>query len=163
MAYQPILGTLGFVLSPDKTKTLLVHRNKRVDDQHFGKYNGLGGKMELHEDALTCMRREIKEEAGIECTKIQLRGTVNWTGFGKNGENWLGFIFLIEQFSGVPFTQNIEGSLEWVPLENIPDLPMWEGDRFFLPLVFDLNPNLFHGYMPYDNGMPLSWSYFREG
>ena len=39
------------------------------------------------------MRREIREEAGIECESMQLRGTLNWPGFGKHGEDWLGFIF----------------------------------------------------------------------
>ncbi|MBM9614313.1 8-oxo-dGTP diphosphatase [Desulfobulbus rhabdoformis] len=159
--YQPIIGTLGYILSPDGQKTLLVHRNARLDDQHLGKYNGLGGKMEPGEDVLACMRREIYEEAGIECTRMRLRGTINWTGFGPNGENWLGFIFLITDFSGIPFTENEEGSLSWFPLTEIMDLPMWEGDRHFLPLVFDDDPRIFHGYMPYDNGKPTGWSYHR--
>ncbi len=90
--YTPILATLGFILSPDRKKTLLVHRNKRLDDQHYGKYNGLGGKMEPGEDILHCIKREIYEEAGIVCDKTILRGTINWTGFGKNGEDWFGFI-----------------------------------------------------------------------
>ncbi len=38
---------------------------------------------------------------------------------------------------------------------------MWEGDRFFLPLVFDDDPRIFHGLMPYENGRPLSWHYER--
>jgi hypothetical protein len=45
--------------------------------------------------------REIREEAQIECLSMQLRGTLNWPGFGKNGEDWLGFIFLIDRFEGV--------------------------------------------------------------
>ena len=93
--YRPIIGTLGYILSPDGQQTLLVHRNARADDQHLGKYNGLGGKMHADEDVIGCMRREIREESGLECTALQLRGTVNWTGFGPDGENWLGFIFLI--------------------------------------------------------------------
>jgi len=162
MTYQPILGTLGYVLSKDKKQTLLVHRNKREDDQHLGKYNGLGGKMEVYEDALSCIKREIKEEADIDCLSIKMRGTINWTGFGPNGENWLGFIFLIDEYSGTPLDSNIEGTLEWINLENLSELPMWEGDRHFLPLVFDNTPQLFHGYMPYEDGKPLGWSFSRE-
>ncbi|MHC4886838.1 MAG: 7,8-dihydro-8-oxoguanine triphosphatase, partial [Planctomycetota bacterium] len=41
------------------------------------------------------------------------------------------------------------------------DLPMWEGDRHFLPLIFDDDARVFHGHMPYDNEEPLSWSYTR--
>lgn len=159
--YLPIIGTLGYVLSPDGQQTLLVHRNARSSDQHLGKYNGLGGKMQADEDVLGCMRREIYEEAGIHCDELQLRGTINWTGFGPEGENWLGFIFLITSFSGTPFTSNEEGDLGWHPLAEMMELPMWEGDRFFLPLVFDGVPQPFHGYMPYLNGRPIDWRYSR--
>ena len=117
--YLPIIGTLGYILSPDGKETLLVHRNARDTDQHLGKYNGLGGKMHADEDVLTCMRREIYEEAGIVCTEMRLRGTINWTGFGPYGENWLGFIYLITRFSGVPKQTNDEGTLAWFPLSKM--------------------------------------------
>lgn len=159
--YEPIVGTLGYILSPDKTKTLLVHRTGRKGDHHFGKYNGLGGKLEAGEDVLSCLMREIHEEAGIQCEEVELRGTVNWTGFGPNGENWLGFIFLVSTFLGSPNADNAEGSLAWYPIQDLNTLPMWEGDRFFLPLVFDRDPRIFYGYMPYSNGKPLDWQYRR--
>ncbi len=159
--YKPITGTLGFILSPDKQKILMVHRIHRSDDDQLGKYNGLGGKLEHNEDIASGMMREIHEEAGIECTKMSLRGTINWTGFGPKGEDWLGFIFLIEEFTGTPFTKNEEGPLEWVDIDKLGELPMWEGDKYFLPLVFDDDPRIFHGYMPYDGDKPLSWDFHR--
>ncbi len=159
--YTPIIGTLGYVLSPDARQVLLLHRNARPDDQHLGKYNGLGGKMQPDEDVRSCMIREIEEEAGIICQEMSLRGTVNWPGFGRDGESWLGFIFLITVFSGVPKTRCEEGELAWHRLEEIGNLPMWEGDRFFLPLVFDDDPRPFHGVMPYSQGRPVSWRCFR--
>ena len=161
MRYTPIVGTLGYIISPDRKKVLLVHRNARDDDDHLGKYNGLGGKMESTEDVHSCMRREIMEEAGIEVTKMQLRGTINWTGFGPKGEDWLGFIFLIEEFKGTPYASNPEGALEWVEINAMDSLPMWEGDRQFLPLVFDGDPRPFHGYMPYAGDRSLGWVFQR--
>ena len=89
--YTPIVATLGYVLSEDGRKTLLVHRNLRTDDPHYGKYNGLGGKMEARESIHDCICREIKEEAGIICEEVVLRGTINWTGFGPAGEDWFGY------------------------------------------------------------------------
>ena len=139
----------------------MIHRNARQDDQHLGKYNGLGGKMEAGEDIAACMRREIMEEAGIECLEMRLRGTLNWPGFGKQGEDWLGFIFVIDRYTGTPFESNPEGKLEWVPLSELDALPMWEGDRHFLPLVFDDDPRPFHGVMPYKDGRMVSWSVTR--
>jgi len=161
MPYAPIMGTLGFVLSPDAKQVLMIHRNTREDDQHFGKYNGLGGKLEANEDVAAGMRREIMEEAGITCTSMRLRGTVNWPGFGLHGEDWFGFIFLVESYTGTPLSGNHEGALEWVARERLHELPMWDGDRYFLPLVFDDDPRPFHGVMPYHGGHVVSWSMTR--
>lgn len=161
MPYTPIVATLGYVLSPDRSRVLLIHRNARPDDQHLGKYNGLGGKIERDEDVVAGMRREIREEAGIECEALSLRGTISWPGFGRDGEDWLGFVFLVTGYSGTPYTENEEGNLEWVPVAGIMDLPLWDGDRHFLPLVFDQDPRGFHGVMPYAGGSMVSWSYTR--
>lgn len=161
MPYAPIVATLGYVLSPDGSEVLLVHRNARADDAHLGKYNGLGGKLEADEDVVAGMRREILEEAGIECTALSLRGTISWPGFGKHGEDWLGFIFLITRFEGTPPPSNAEGTLEWVARDRLHELPMWEGDRQFLPMVFDDDPRAFHGVMPYRDGRMQSWTYSR--
>ncbi len=159
MPYRPILGTLGYVLSADGTRVLLVHRNRRPDDPHFGKYNGLGGKLEANEDVVAGMRRELREEAAIECESLVLRGTMSWPGFGAQGEDWFGFIFVVTRFSGTPRSENAEGTLAWVEIERILELPLWEGDRYFLPLVFDICDRQFHGVMPYRDGRPVSWSY----
>lgn len=161
MPYTPIVATLGYVLSPDRSQVLLVHRNARPDDQHLGKYNGLGGKMEPDEDVVACMRREIREEAGIECTGLRLRGTISWPGFGNRGEDWLGFVFLIDRYEGEPLRENPEGTLEWVAIDRILELPLWDGDRHFLPLVFDADPRAFHGVMPYRDGRMVSWTHSR--
>ena len=161
MPYTPITGTLGYILSPDRRQVLMVHRSARPDDDQLGKYNGLGGKMESNEDVSTCMVREIREEAGIEVVSMHLRGTINWTNFGPKGEDWLGFIFLITEFDGIPRQANEEGPLAWVDVDKLSELPMWEGDRHFLPLVFDDDPRPFHGYMPYDKERPLGWKYSR--
>lgn len=159
MRYTPIVGTLGYVFSPDRARVLLIHRNRRSDDAHLGKYNGLGGKLHADEDVLACIKREIREEAGLECMHVELAGTISWPGFGKHGEDWLGFVFRILGWRGTPLTENPEGTLEWVEVERVMTLPLWEGDRHFLPLVFQPGSPQFHGVMPYKDGRPVSWSY----
>ncbi len=159
MPYTPILATLGYLLSPDGKQVLLVHRNLRPEDPHFGKYNGLGGKLQRDEDVVTGLRREIREESGLECDELVLRGTISWPGFGKQGEDWFGFIFRIDRWSGTPLTRNPEGTLVWMEIDRLQELPLWEGDRFFLPLVFQRTPQQFHGLMPYQDGKPLGWSH----
>ena len=157
-AYTPVVGTLGYVLSPDGQRVLLVHRNRRPDDAHLGKYNGLGGKLNADEDVVAGMRREVREEAGLECAALRLRGTVSWPGFGKQGEDWFGFVFVIDRWHGEPPADNAEGSLHWIAMDALHELPLWEGDRCFLPLVFDAKVAQFHGVMPYRDGRPVSWN-----
>jgi 8-oxo-dGTP diphosphatase len=159
MRYTPILATLGYVMSPDKKHVLMVHRNARPDDHHHGKYNGLGGKVEQTEDVVTGMCREIYEESQIEVTSLTMRGTINWPFFGKHGEDWFGFIFRIDAWSGTPLTHNPEGTLEWIPVQEVTQLDLWPGDTLFLPMVFQDHPRQFHGAMIYEQGKPAHWTY----
>src|SRR5262245_45481031 len=117
--YTPILATLGYVLSADGQRVLMVHRNRRPGDAHLGKYNGLGGKLHAGEDVVAGLRREVREEAGLECDELVLRGTISWPGFGKHGEDWFGFIFRIDRWHGEPRTENAEGTLVWMEVERI--------------------------------------------
>ena len=145
--YCPIMSTLGYVLSPDRQNVLMTHRISRKSDEQFGKYNGLGGHMLPDEDIATCMIREIKEEANIDVTKMTLRGTVNWTSFGPHAENWIAFIFLITAFDGTPTPKSVEGPLSWIPLKDVMSLNLYEGDRYFMPLVFDDDPRPYTAYI----------------
>ena len=184
MPYTPIMSTLAYVLDPEQNLVLLVHRNQRPDDQHLGKWNGLGGKLEDSDNLASGIRREIEEEAGIRVTDMRLRGTVSWPGFGTNGEDWFSPIFLVTEFvplvsrtaivSDQVWASNHEGDLHWIPLARLlgachedpteraqADLELWEGDRSFVPLVFDNDPRIFHGVMPYEHGRPVSWTVER--
>jgi 8-oxo-dGTP diphosphatase len=160
-AVQAILATLGYLLSPDRRQVLMIRRDTRPDDVHFGYYNGLGGTLVPDEDVMAGMRREIREEAGLECGPLELAGTVSWPGFGRNGENWFGFLFRVPTWSGTPLTGNDEGSLHWVDVADVlaGAVPMWESDRHFLPLVFADEPRPFHGVMPFHQGKAVSWEY----
>lgn len=161
--FRPILGTLGYVFSPCRQKVLLIHRNIRSGDQHLGKYNGLGGKLEADEDIVYGMCREIFEESGLICQNMSLAGTISWPGFGKQGEDWFGFIFRIFSVNGKLKETSPEGTLEWVAIDRVMGLPLWEGDRYFLPLVLDPDGPSFHGVLPYRDGRPVSWAVSMGG
>ncbi len=174
MAFTPIIGTLAYVLDRTTDRVLMIRRDARVDDDHFGKMNGLGGKLEPDESVVAGLRRELREEAHIELDAIELRGTITWTNFGPRAEEWMGFVFLVEAWSGTIPAGNEEGTLEWVERSRLlaacsedaevraeADVAMWSGDRHFVPLVFDGDRRVFHGTMPYDRDHPLSWEYER--
>lgn len=149
------LTTLGYVVDEARERVLLVHRIARDDDEQLGKYNGLGGKVERGEHIVDAMTREIAEEAGIVVTDLELRGTVSWPGF--NGRDVFGFVFLITGYEGEIPAANEEGTLAWHDIATMMELPMWDGDRHFVPLVFDESVRQFHGVIAYDGGHHTSW------
>ena len=172
MGFTPIVGTLIYVWDRDTDDVLLIRRNARPDDDHFGKVNGLGGKVERDEDLLSSAARELHEEAGLTDPQLTLRGTITFSDFGPNREEWLVFVFVVTEWTGRPRSDNHEGALEWCARRDLlaacepgPEaerLPMWPGDRHFLPLVFDDDARVFHGSMPYDADRPRSWSVRRS-
>ena len=129
-AYTPILATLGYVLSPDRTRVLLIHRNARPDDPAFGKYNGLGGKMEPGEDVATCMRRELREEAGIDVPGLRLRGVVHETGL--LGHDYVVFFF-VGEVADAALRPAPGVELAWHDLPGVRELPLVDD----LPLLLD--------------------------
>ena len=159
MKYKPCIGTLGFVVNSSITETLLVHRIARSSDDHLGKYNGLGGKMMKNESIHECMKRELQEESGIIATTMHLKGSINWTDFGPKNEDWLCFIFLITDYTGIVQKNSPEGPLKFHKINSLHTLPMWKGDKHFLPLIFNVDAPPFHGYMPYENNEPKEWRY----
>ena len=160
---QATIATLGYLFSADHRRVLMIRRDARPDDIHFGYHNGLGGKLEAGEDVAACMRREIREEAGLECGALDFAGTISWPGFGRDGGNWFGFLFRIHEWTGTPLTANPEGSLHWIDVADVlaGEVPMWESDRHFLPLVFADSPTVFHGVMPFTHGKATAWSYTK--
>jgi 8-oxo-dGTP diphosphatase len=111
-------------------KTLMLHRVKRADDIHRGKWNGLGGKMHMGETPEECVIREVKEESGLAVKNPSLRGVLTFPAF-KDEEDWYAYVFIAAEFSG-ELIDSDEGRLEWIEDEKIYQLPLWEGDPIFL-------------------------------
>jgi 8-oxo-dGTP diphosphatase len=109
----------------------MIHRVKKPNDMHAGKWNGLGGKLEPGETPEECAIREIWEEAGLRVINPKLRGIITFPGF-SNDEDWYTFIFVVDDFQGV-LIDSPEGDLKWIPEEQLLDLTLWEGDRIFIP------------------------------
>lgn len=122
------LGTLCYIRRGGKT--LMVHRIKKANDMHHGKWNGLGGKLEPGESPEECAIREIFEESGLIVKNIILKGMITFPGFA-NEEDWYAFIFVVDQFEGV-LIDSPEGPLEWIEDSALFDLNLWDGDRIFL-------------------------------
>ncbi len=122
------LATLCYLRK--NNQTLMLHRVKKENDMHEGKWNGLGGKLESGESPEECALREVKEESGLDIRNPQLKGVLTFPAFSKN-EDWYVFLFVVTEFSGT-LTDSDEGNLEWIDDDKLLDLPLWEGDSIFL-------------------------------
>ena len=68
------LATLCYVMKDDKT--LMLYRNKKENDYHEGKWNGLGGKFEAGETPEECAIREVFEESGLKVKNPEMKGLI---------------------------------------------------------------------------------------
>jgi 8-oxo-dGTP diphosphatase len=125
-----ILATLCYVKNDGCT--LMVFRNKKANDIHEGKWNGLGGKFEEGETPEGCVIREVLEESGLSIRDPRLCGLLIFPKF--KGNDWYVFVFTATQFSG-KLIDSPEGQLEWIPDEKILDLNLWESDHLFMPWI----------------------------
>jgi 8-oxo-dGTP diphosphatase len=125
------LATLCYIKK--NGRTLMLHRVKKKDDVHEGKWNGLGGKFEAGESPEDCVIREVLEESGLKIKSPALKGVLTFPGFARD-EDWYVFVYTASRFTG-RLIDSPEGNLEWVPDRNLLKLNLWEGDRVFLPLL----------------------------
>ncbi len=122
------LATLCYV--KQEGQTLMVHRIKKANDMHMGKWNGLGGKLEPGETPEECALREIFEESGLSVRNPQLKGFITFPAF-DDFEDWYVFVYVVTDFEG-DLIDSPEGNLQWVNNSDLTSLNLWDGDAIFL-------------------------------
>jgi len=146
------LATLCYIQKDGKT--LMLYRNKKENDYHEGKWNGLGGKFEQGESPEECAIREIKEESGLIVKSIKMKGFITFPMFdGK--DDWYVFIFVIDKFEG-GLIDSPEGQLEWIPNDKLKELNLWDGDQIFIPWIFE--DKYFSAKFNYEKGKFLDYT-----
>ncbi|MBO4214263.1 MAG: 8-oxo-dGTP diphosphatase [Lachnospiraceae bacterium] len=109
-------------------KYLMLHRVKKVNDLNHDKWVGIGGKFMENETPDECLLREVKEETGLTLTEYRLRGIVTFLSDKWEGEYM--YLYTATDYTG-EMIECDEGNLEWVPVDKVCDLPIWEGDKLF--------------------------------
>ena len=127
--------TLCYVTRGDEV--LMLHRVKKKNDLNKDKWIGIGGKFEGEESPDECLLREAKEETGVTLTRWRCRGMVTFLSDTYEGEYM--YLFTADGFQG-EMIECDEGNLEWVSREFLETLPMWEGDKIFLDLLWQDAP-----------------------
>ena len=116
---------------------LMLHRVKKREDANAGKWIGVGGKLEEGESPDDCLLREVWEETGLRLTRYRARGIVSF--LSDQWETEYMFLYTADGFEG-DLRACDEGDLAWILREQVPSLPLWEGDRVFLKLLADGAP-----------------------
>ena len=124
------LSTLCYIEKDGKY--LMLHRTVKKNDVNKDKWVGVGGHFEAGESPEECLLREVKEETGLTLDAYRLRGVVTFDSDAWPTEYM--FLYTADEFHGT-MTECNEGTLEWVPKEEVYNLPIWEGDKIFFRLL----------------------------
>ena len=112
-------------------RTLMIHRIKKKNDVNHDKWIGIGGKFEHGESPEECITREFREETGLTPTGLRYRAIITFLS-----KDWCEYMHL---FTATGYEGTLgdcdEGTLEWVPDDQLTRLPIWEGDKVFLGLL----------------------------
>ena len=111
------LGVPVIVLSPEGNNVLLGERINSYKSDWLGLP---GGRLELRENLIDCVKRELLEEVGIIPSTIEYLGVVR--ELQNNSYNFIHFGLVVKSFTGQ--IQNIEShkckGWQWVPVDNLP-------------------------------------------
>ncbi|NLC94565.1 MAG: 8-oxo-dGTP diphosphatase [Bacilli bacterium] len=143
--------TLCLIVKDDQV--LMMLRNKKKNDVHLHKYNGLGGKVEKGESMHDCVKREVYEEAGIILTNYKYIGKAIFKNFANSIGKEIMYCFVGYDYKNEIGECN-EGELQWIPKNKVLELPLWEGDKYFLMDIIEARP--FTIFLHYDGDKIVS-------
>ncbi len=156
MAHSTNLTTLCYI---EKNGCyLMMHRIKKKMDLNEGKWVGIGGHFLEGESPEECLLREVKEETGLTLTSYRFRGIVTFISDLWGCEYM--HLYTADAFEEPPerlhFENCPEGVLQWIPKDQVPHLPLWEGDKIFLKLLLK-EQRFFSLKLVYEGDTLKSW------
>jgi 8-oxo-dGTP diphosphatase len=126
-----IVTTLAYI--ENNNEYLMLYRNKKENDINQGKWLGIGGKVKENESLDQAMKREVYEETGFKVINYKFKGMITFVNTICETEHI--FIYIVCKYSGTIIECN-EGTLKWIEKDNILNLNLWAGDKYFLePLI----------------------------
>ncbi len=103
---------------------------KRKGSHGEGMWGSMGGHVEFGESPMETIKREAKEELGIEIGNVKFATCMNMI---REGKHYIDISFIAELISGEPKIQE-PGKIEtiaWYPLDNLPS-PLFDPVRVVL-------------------------------
>ena len=105
------------------------------------------GKFEKNETPEECVIREVFEETGLTLKKYTYKGLVTFVNTKYETEYI--FVYTATDFSG-EIINCPEGTLKWVKKNEIFELNLWDGDKYFLEKLLNNQKETFSIKLIYD-------------
>ena len=131
------MTTLCYIEKDDSY--LMLHRVSKDNDINKDKWVGIGGHFEEGESPQECLLRETMEETGLRLTSYRFRGLITFVS-DEWGTEYM-CLFTADEFEGSVLDADgnmrecDEGTLCWVPKDEVYSLNIWEGDKVFFRLL----------------------------
>ena len=120
-----------------KEKELLLAMKKRGFGA--GKWNGVGGKLDLEKgdaDIIETAIRETEEEIGVKVEDLEKVAVLSFHFPYKKEWDQDVHVFLVRNWKGEP-RESEEMLPKWFKVSEIPFNEMWDDDKFWLPKVLE--------------------------
>lgn len=127
-------------------KVLMIYRNKKKIDINKGKWIGVGGHIEKGETPDQAMDREFFEETEAHLGEFRKVSVITFL-FKDDVE--IMHVYVANEYTGAINYYCNEGMLDWVSINDLNNIPMWEGDKYFLNPIMNKEP-YFEMILEYD-------------
>lgn len=137
---------------------ILLARKKRGFG--FGKWNGVGGKVEEKETPEEAMIRETQEEISVTPIEYEKIGIIRFVEYIKEELTTNDMhLYIATKWQGVP-KESEEMQPKWFSINNLPWEEMFSDDKYWLPLV--LKGKKLDAFFEYDKNWNLQKQEVKE-
>jgi mutator protein MutT len=111
----------GALIINDKNEVLLIKRST-TSRTAPGTWSRPGGEVEFGETLEDAVKREVKEEVGIEVQPLQLLKVSNDIDLAEK-KHWIAIGYLVKYISGIPKNMEPEkhDEVKWFSLNSLPE------------------------------------------
>ena len=134
MSSQFVNTTLCYIRSNGSTLML----KRMTNDAMHGMWIAPGGKFEAGEMPEECVIREVREETGLELTKIHLRGILTFVQHRADDAINTSTCFVFESFSFCGEILSVGNQdIRWVNDAEIVKMNLPASDHIFTPWIYE--------------------------
>jgi 8-oxo-dGTP diphosphatase len=130
----------NMVMVYDRQRDAVVVQDRR---KYWTGYAFPGGHMEPGESFAAAAIREVYEETGLQLQSVQCCGLIHWD---QPEGKYLVYLYRSDAYSGQLIDQTDEGSVQWMPLQQLRNLQQNQPERLAKNFPMYLKIFLDQGY-----------------